>query len=290
MKKWYELYFGKTLTRSYNPVPALKPYIKKYLFYENREGQSMGIPFRALPNGYTEVYLHLKGSRIRFLRKNECYKHAHFVAGIFEMGYPLKLDIEKDGGIFKGVCITFNPSGVSRLLGIDVGGLTNRIVDFTSLSGSQSLEFLEQLEVASSDQEAIHLLNTFFMVRLNQAGSRGSPEIHFILDLLTHELGQFSIEELARHTNHSYKFIYRLFDKHLGLCPKMYIKILRFNKACSLLHHHPGIAWSELVHRCGYYDQSHFIREFRAIMKESPCHFLKTTGGNFYLNRAFCFK
>jgi AraC-like DNA-binding protein len=290
MNKWYELYFGKTHSRYYSPTPALNPYIKKYLIYENREDQPMGIPFRALPNGYTELYLHLKGSGIRFLRKNECHQHAHFVAGIFEMGYPLKLDIDKEGRIFKGVCVTFHPTGVPRLLGIHVGVLTNRILDFSSLAGTQSQLLLEHLEMASSDQEIIHHLNTFFMTRLNQGVTTTSGEIHQILELFSRTIGQSSIEELARHTNHSYKSIYRLFDKHLGLCPKMYIKILRFNKACSLLHLHPGIGWTELVHRCGYYDQSHFIREFRAIMKESPCHFLKTSGGNFYLNRAFCFK
>src|SRR6056297_4217064 len=146
MNKWYELYFGKTLSRFYSPAAALKPYINNYLFYENREGKPMGIPFRALPNGYTELYLHLKGSRIRFLRKNECHKHAHFVAGIFDMGYPLKLDIDKDGQDFKGVCVTFYPTGVPRLLGIHVGALTNRIVDFSSISNKQGQILQEQLE------------------------------------------------------------------------------------------------------------------------------------------------
>ena len=250
----------------------------------------MGIPFRALPNGSAELFIHLNGARVRFLEKNQRHEHAHFVAGVFDMGYPLKLEMTRNGQSFKGICITFTPSGVPRLLGITLSALTNRIVDLHTLWGPRAGSLSEQLEEASTDEQRISLLNSFFLEACRRENGQPLQEIHQILDLLTSKPGQGSIEELARTTNHSYKAIYRLFDKHLGLCPKRFIKILRFNKACHTLSTHPGIAWGELVHRCGYYDQSHFIREFRAIMKESPCHFLKTTGGNFYLNRAFCFK
>ena len=57
-----------------------------------------------------------------------------------------------------------------------------------------------------------------------------------------------------------------------------------------MLNNDPEVNWSELVYRCGYYDQAHFINEFKTLMKESPYHFLSMTKGHFYLNRPFSFK
>lgn len=64
MRNWYELYFGKTRTQVLTPPAMLRPYIRKYLMYENREGRHIDRPLRALPNGFTEIFLHLEGSQV----------------------------------------------------------------------------------------------------------------------------------------------------------------------------------------------------------------------------------
>ena len=289
MRNWYEIYFAKTRTQVMLPPAPLRPYIKKYLIYENREGQRINQALRPLPNGYTEVFMHLKGSQICFPEKEVSLKLSCFIAGIYELNYPLKVKAYSPSPIFKGISITFTPRGVSRLLSTEVGELTNKIYKLDDLLGPSAGELLEELETATSDNQRIKALNFFFQQRLNKSGHQDEEEIYHFTDILLSRNRPMSIDELAGHTNHSYKSLYRLFLHHMGLCPKMYLRIIRFNRACSILNSHPGINWSELIHQCGYYDQSHFIKEFRAIMNESPHHFLSTTGGHFYLNRAYTF-
>ena len=71
MRNLYELYFEKTRTQVAPPPALLRPFIRKYLMYENREGRHIDRPLRALPNGFTGVFMHLEGSQIYFLEKEE---------------------------------------------------------------------------------------------------------------------------------------------------------------------------------------------------------------------------
>ena len=289
MTNWYEVYFKKTRTQALLPPVMLRPFIRKYLIYENREGQRIDRPLRVLPNGSAEMFLHLKGCRVYVMGKQGSQSMSCFTAGIFDLNNPLQVDFYSPSRIFKGISITFTPRGVSRLLGIDMSSLTNKILKLDDVLGLSTGQLMEKMENDTSDDQRICSLNSFFRQRLHNGEQREAKEIHQIIEGLSTRSRPVRIDELAGHTHHSYKSLYRMFLNHMGLCPKMYLRIIRFNRACGILNRHPEISWAELIHQCGYYDQSHFIKEFRSIMKESPHHFLRTTGGHFYLNRPYAF-
>jgi len=278
MTNWYEVYFKKTQTQALLPPLMLRPFIRKYLIYENREGKRVNRPLRAMPNGFAEMFLHLKGCRVYIMGKQGYRSLSCFTAGIFDLNNPLQVDFYSPSRIFKGISITFTPRGVSRLLGTNMSSLTNKIFKLDDVLGQLSGWLVEKMENGTCDDQRIHTLNSFFQQRLNNGEQREAKEIYGIIDDLLTRSRPVRIDELAGHTHHSYKSLYRMFLNHMGLCPKMYLRIIRFNRACSILNRHPEINWAELIHQCGYYDQSHFIKEFRAIMKESPRHFLRTTG------------
>ena len=101
--------------------------------------------------------------------------------------------------------------------------------------------------------------------------------------------GILDICSRALDLNISYRTIHRLFDKDLDVCPKKYLKAIHLNRACGYLKYRKHIDWMELIFNCGYYDQSHFSREFKSIMNATPVEFLRETEGNFYLNSAYTF-
>ena len=76
-----------------------------------------------------------------------------------------------------------------------------------------------------------------------------------------------------------------MFCEYIGIGPKDYLRIIRFNYACKLLSNYPETDWCDVVCCCGYYDQMHFISEFKNIMKCTPMKLLKISEGNFYFNR-----
>ena len=78
----------------------------------------------------------------------------------------------------------------------------------------------------------------------------------------------------------------RLFKKYIGLSPKYYARIIRFNYIFKLIHL-KNTSWAEVVYQSGFYDQSHFIRNFKAFTGEDPSsyYFEEKNMANFFLNK-----
>jgi AraC-like DNA-binding protein len=289
MKELYHKYFEKVQTRFIVPPIALKPFILKYMFYENAATHIGNLPFRALPNGNVELFFHFNGSQVHFYEKNKHFVLSNFIAGVFGLDYPMKIKISCPADTFKGLSVTLSHEGVNRLLNMAVSDLTNQIINIDYFWGLRGKETIDKVIQAKRIQTKIHILNQFFTRLLSQPSEVNQQEIQYIIKFLEQKSGKITVDEIAHNLSLSYKSIYRKFNTHVGLSPKTYLKIIRFNRACRLLYHFPYINWGELVYHCGYYDQAHFINEFHHIMKESPMHFIKLTGGKFYLNRPFCF-
>lgn len=102
----------------------------------------------------------------------------------------------------------------------------------------------------------------------------GPPKEWFILQELIRQLPEAPIGDLAAKYNWNYKRVERVFSKYTGFPPRTFLKILRFRIAVEKAGHVPG-TYTGAAHELGYYDQSHFIREFRRYTSESPSSFYR---------------
>lgn len=270
------------------PPLTLQPYIHSYFLYDGEEIPQDSF-FRALPNGKVEMFFLFNGSRIIFQDKQHIKRLSGFLAGIFELNYPMRIKIETNGRRFRGISVLFTHLGVNRLLGINLHEITNRVVGFDS---SRYPDIYRQYLKISENQKEKFLfenLNEFFLDQL-KINENHPQKIITLLNHLEHLTGLLNVERLAAKLQISYKSLYRMFTDEIGMSPKMYLKILRFNRACYLLDRASKTDKSEIVYECGYYDHSHFLREFKSIMKESPKHYLNSGKGRFYFNRPYALK
>ena len=81
--------------------------------------------------------------------------------------------------------------------------------------------------------------------------------------------GQIDLPALSRHTGFSREHLIRRFREQVGLTPKAYGNIVRFNRALELARA-PASSWAEIAHACGYYDQSHLVRDFQRFAGRAP--------------------
>lgn len=82
--------------------------------------------------------------------------------------------------------------------------------------------------------------------------------------------GLISVKEVLSYTKCSERKMYRLFEDHFGITPKWYIRIVRIRQALKLMTYHPLLSFTEIAYRCGYTDQSHFIKEAKFMCNLAP--------------------
>ena len=83
-----------------------------------------------------------------------------------------------------------------------------------------------------------------------------------------------TVEILSDHAGLSGRRLARLFALEVGLTPKLYARVLRFRRVLQLTHVDRPVDWSDIAHRCGYFDQAHFIRDFKEFSGLTPGDYL----------------
>jgi len=123
-----------------------------------------------------------------------------------------------------------------------------------------------------STEDKLQLLDDF-LHQLSRKINHRKGLADAIIQYIHRKRGQIKIQEIADHFQLNYKYLERLFRQQVGLTPKMYCKIIRFN-ATLLYHQQAGLSrLTDLAYASGYFDQMHFIKEVKQFTGFSPSHF-----------------
>jgi AraC-like DNA-binding protein len=165
------------------------------------------------------------------------------------------------------VGIHFRPGGAWPFLGVPPSELTDRHVDLETLWGRAALELRERLCCAATTAERFAVLEAVLQSRLQRA-REGHPAVPVALEQLARPA--VTVGEVAARLNLSRRRLIEVFTAEVGLTPKRLSRVLRFQRV-SLLARRPGApGWAQLALVCGYFDQSHLIRDVAEFTGTSP--------------------
>ncbi|GAA2074707.1 hypothetical protein GCM10009801_28850 [Streptomyces albiaxialis] len=200
-----------------------------------------------------------------------------FVAGLFDG--PV---VTRHAGRQHGLEVQLTPAGAYATLGVPPGEYGNRMVPLEDLPWPRDLQ--ERLAEAPSWEERFALLDRA-LGALAEDGPAMSPEVARAMRLLTDSGGLVPVAELARDTGWSRRHLAGRFREQTGMTPKTFARVTRFQRALSLLGaaRGPGAGsgagsgsgLAETAHQCGYFDQAHLCRDFRALAGCSPTAYLE---------------
>jgi AraC-like DNA-binding protein len=196
--------------------------------------------------------------------------------GAFAIGNQSHASLTRLGGYQLGVQVELTIAGAIALFG-QVGELNDEAVPLDEVLGSWGRQLVEQLGNAASWEDRFALLDRAFAAR--QAGRaercRLAPEVAWLMHQLKATGGQARVEPLMDETGWSRRLVTAHFRNQVGVSPKAYARVLRFNRAVALLKgSRPGRTLADVAIECGYYDQSHFNRDFMALAGCSPSVYL----------------
>lgn len=102
---------------------------------------------------------------------------------------------------------------------------------------------------------------------------------------MAYALGEFrrlpharTIAEVTRRVGLSPRRFIQVFKEEVGLTPKLFCRVRRFQKAIRRVYRGETVDWADVALACGYFDQAHFIKDFRAFSGLTPAAYLARPG------------
>jgi AraC-like DNA-binding protein len=172
----------------------------------------------------------------------------------------------------------FRIGGAAALLGVPVAELRDRRVPLAELWGSLASELLERPLTASSEEARLDALEQVLSARLGHIADRPHPVAGRAAAQIARYPERCRVAELGEALGLSARRLEQLFHKEVGLTPKAYQRLHRFRQALVGIDRAAEIGWATFALERGYYDQSHFIGEFRAHSGLTPSEYVASRG------------
>jgi AraC-like DNA-binding protein len=249
------------------PDPNLAALVKCYWTLESAKEKT---PARntIVPDGcikmifhYGDLYKHYpdKGDSILLPR---C-----FVVG--QLTRPFEVEPTGETGTF---FVCFHPNGFLPFATLPIKEMENTVVPLEKLFENDGEKIEQQILAATSTSERINFIETFLVDRLTNTQSvdeiiRSTVETIFTAN------GHLSVDDLSRQTNITCRQLARKFSSAIGLSPKQLSKTVRLQATLKMLMAGKVTSLTDLAYEGEYYDQAHFIKDFREFTGLTPKEF-----------------
>jgi AraC-like DNA-binding protein len=181
-------------------------------------------------------------------------------------------------GRFHTFIIDFKANGFNKLFCVPMQEITNKIFISSDVLGKQAASLEEQLLHAVNIQQMACIADTFLLSFVNshkQSDALRDDGIAAASDILHNQANPVNIRQCTYEANMSVRNFQRRFKEQIGIPPKLYAMIFRFNEALKLRIMRPAMNWASIAYECGYFDQMHLIKDFKAFTGFTPLEFSK---------------
>ena len=177
------------------------------------------------------------------------------------------------------ISVRFRPWGAYHFLGPPVSVLSDQIVFAEDVwPRSVVTEIEESLAVASSAARRVALVEQFLLERLRD---NQKADVEALVRSVWRRKGKIRITELCNELGVGERSLQRVFSRAFGTTPKHFARLTRFLTACGVLRQGGWESLTAVGHDCGYYDQAHFIQDFKALSGLTPGEMLSTSSFSF---------
>lgn len=184
-------------------------------------------------------------------------------------------------GVFHTFIIQFKANGYNKLFRLPAKELVDKRYYMDDVFGNAAKTLNERLQHAACIQGMAGFADRFLLQFLsqNQKTAQVYDGITFVANELFTNAPLLTIEAYASKANMSARNFGRRFMEHVGISPKFYCRLLRFNKAVITKIKKTTISWTSIAQECGYNDQMHMIRDFKQFADVNPAELFHSAEG-----------
>jgi len=254
--------------RQFHPRPELRPYVQRLWTLQGKTHT----PERILPDGRIEIIFHF-GDRFELLTERRTVIQPRLIfAG--QITRPVVLG---GSGSIDALGITLHAHAAGALLGFPAEAITGALVDAHEIGDLVSV--LEPVLLGTRDAEnRVTAVQSALVHWVRNCGST-DVTVEAAIARIRNGAGAVPVSKVASAIGTTDRSLQRAFDRHVGLTPKQFSRIVRFQTALQALDDDATLNMVEAALRHGYYDQAHLVHEFQELAGVPPTKLLERMDG-----------
>jgi AraC-like DNA-binding protein len=260
----------EALLKDFHPKPNLQQYVRKYQVFRFVFEKDTEPP----PKFYTPRPEHCITFYVRDFQRFSYFGTKEIIT------YPkcvingmYNMPIYRYGGQdFWAIKVVLQPAALYHLIGIHVQKLTNTFLDAEDVWGNNVRLICEQLNCSTDLNEMLNLIETF-MEELVDKSMKPLHPIDKACQYMLQWEDPISLDLIADQSCLSVRQFIRKFEERIGINPKMFNRIIRFDRAFRMKNNQPHLDWLYIAIATGYYDYQHLVKDFKAFTNLTPTAF-----------------
>lgn len=258
------------LLNEIKPSPYLTEYIRLYRIIDFQFPSAATIPFKAYPPRpeHCLQFMVKDPERITYpdAGANIVSKQTIF------MGPHTNLIHRYPGRKTLGLQVIFQPGAVYRLTHFSADELTNRYLDSELIFGTCTRTVHEELSEAKNHRECICIVERFLTTLIKSVNPKKHP-VDAVSNAMVYEIDSFSLDTFLKAACLSHRQVDRKFKERIGVAPKQFLQMSRFDKAFRMKNRFPQKDWLSIALHCGYYDYQHLVKDYKEFTGYTPAQF-----------------
>lgn len=256
--------------QSASPCPELRPFVRAYA--QRTFAAADSILVMSVPAQLEQV-LNFELGVMPGVRHRECeVTNAVWIGGA-QSSFAGHMHLWPGVESF---AIFFQPAGWSELFRVPIREITNRIYDAAAVAGSCMTDLWNCLGENVSFEKRVAIVERFLLRRAYQTTRQ--DRIAAAASYLFRQHGAVHIPKLCQRDSLSLRQFERLFHREIGVSPKTFARVARFQTALDAKLASPQRTWLDIAHSFGYYDQMHMIHDFEKLGRSVPTQLIAQMG------------
>jgi AraC-like DNA-binding protein len=250
--------------RVIKPSPILAPFIKNY--WVLKIDASAPVTERTIPIGCVHLTFH-KGKQLFSIAEKE------FQPKVFVSGQTTFYSDVSSTGCLDMISVAFQPYAAKMFFQIPVNEFCNRNVSVDDMDDIELMDLGKRISDTPDDDLCIRYIELFLINRLCKFPEYNMKRVTAAINEINIQ-PKITVTELSQIACLSNKQFGRVFTEYIGITPKEFIRVIRLQRALFLLQNSPYDNYAQLAFDCGFYDQSHLIKEFKGFSGYTPNEYL----------------
>ena len=271
-------FLTKMAYHTYTPSPPLCDFVEVIWLYEGFTPAHA--KERKLPDGSMGFVINLREDSFRIYDRRDPNRCETF-RGCLVSGVQSEFIVIDTANQAAIIGVHFKPGGGFPFFGMPASELHDVHVPLDALWGTTAAELRDRLLEAETPGAKFAVLELYLLSRIASPLAR-HPAVSFALTEIGNKSRPRTISEVTEQIGLSPRRFIQLFSEEVGLTPKLFCRVRRFQQVLSSLQHGTlngrQLDWAGIASSCGYFDQAHFIRDFKAFSGLNPTAWLPLRG------------